>query len=153
MVQMQADQLSQTLECFITNTDYTTGVQEQWGQVFASDELVAGEGPEVIAILEWLKMVKRFILLQSQKKKGGCYQVNRSCIHGNKFWNFRVVSLATLDDVGRPGGVVVTLTTVGALHATVTGKKIATHAQGIAMGLIKADKFTWLDLNKIFSLV
>lgn len=57
-----------------------------------------------------------------------------------------MVSLATLDDVGGPGGVVVAVTAVRTLHATVAGEKIAAHAQSIAMGLILANKFTRLNL-------
>ena len=61
-------------------------------------------------------------------------------VHGDEEGHVGVVAGGALDDVDGPGRVVEAGAALGALHAAVAGVKVAAHAEGEAVGLVRAQE-------------
>ena len=118
VLQVQHLKLCEAVEGLVIDGLNAAAVEEQVDDPLAADEGLALErAHKVVAV-----------------------QVDGGGVHGDEGRDLGVAPHGALDDVLRPGRVVEAGAALGALHAAVTGKEVAAHAEGEAVGLVLAQE-------------
>ena len=112
------------MECSITQCLNSAAVEVKRTQVLAPDERVARQFRQVVAV-----------------------QVELSGVHRDAVGQVGVEGTGAFDDVGRPSGIVIAITTLRARHFAIASVEIAAVAQSEAVRLVGAEEFFWSDVN------
>ena len=115
--QVEHVESSQSVESPVVDDFDSAGIQEEQTQILATDKLVAGQGPDI-----------------------GTVQVQFRHVHRDPFGQIGMRSAGAVDDISRPGLVVVAGAVGGAGHLAIAGVKVATMAQGETVGLVGAQE-------------
>ena len=112
---MQNGQRFQAIESLIFNLVNPGVIEMEYPQVFPSDKSVALQIAKIVTIQKYFRG-----------------------IHGETLWQLSELITGALNDIFRPGIVMITIATIRAGHFTVTRVKLAALAQRKAVSLIGA---------------
>ena len=116
---------AQSVEGAIAERLDAAAVEVERAQVLAPDEGVARQFSQVVTV-----------------------QVELSSVHRDTIGKVRVQRSRAVDNVGRPGGIVVAVAALRTSHFAVAGVKVAAVAQGEAVRLIRAEELFWPDVHQ-----